>query len=338
MTKTLKEVGEFGLIRRIRRLLKAEGVAEPADLTVGIGDDTAAFKPRPGYEILVTCDSVVEGRHYLPQIMGPRDVGRRSMVINISDIGAMGGRPRYALVSLGLKGETDVEEVEEMYRGFLDELNPFGAAVIGGNLTKSGSSVFIDITLIGEAKEGKVLRRSTARPGDIVLVTGYPGRSAAGLQLLIRSLASMEHPLIMAYIKPLHRATAGVAVAGTGYASAMIDTSDGFLGDLGHICEESGVGVELFQERFPVSKDLQEAGTLLGKDPHDFFLGTSDDYELIITCAADRVNALRSALAGNYEGPLTEVGTLTAQAHRVCLVMRDGSRKALTPKGWNHFR
>jgi thiamine-monophosphate kinase len=269
--------------------------------------------------------------------MTPRDVGRRSMVINISDIGAMGGRPRYALVSLGLKGQTPVEDVEEMYRGFLDELNPFGATVIGGNLARSGNDAFIDVTLIGEAKEGKVLRRSTARPGDIVLVTGYPGRSAAGLQLLIRSLASTEHPLVMAYINPVHRAIAGAAVAETGYASAMIDTSDGLLGDLGHICEESGVGVELFEEKFPVSKDLQEAGTLLEKDPHVLVLGTSDDYELIITCAADHVPAIRFAVAASYNGPVTEVGKITAPGQGICLVEPDGSRQALTPQGWDHF-
>jgi thiamine-monophosphate kinase len=209
MSWTLKEIGEFGLIRRIRDLLKNEGAAAPEDLTVGIGDDTAAFRPKAGYEILVTCDSVVEGRHYPPQVMTPRGIGRRSMVINISDIGAMGGRPRYALVSLGLKGETPVEDVEAMYRGFLDELNPFGAAVIGGNLARTESDVFIDVTLIGEAKEGKVLRRSSARPGDIVLVTGYPGRSAAGLQLLTCALASLDHPLVKAYTRPPHRARAG---------------------------------------------------------------------------------------------------------------------------------
>lgn len=337
MAEILNEVGEFGLIRRIRHLLKQEGTAEPAEVTVGIGDDAAAFKPRPGHEILVTCDSVVEGRHYLPRLMTPREIGRRSMLINVSDIGAMGGYPRYALVSLGLKGETPVEGVEDMYRGFLDELNPFGATVIGGNLTRSETEAFIDITLIGEAKEGTPVRRSTARPGDIVLVTGYPGRSSAGLQLLRSSLASIEHPLVLAYIRPVHRAREGAAVAQTGCASAMIDISDGFLGDLRHICEESGVGVDLFQARFPLSKDLEEAAILLHKDPHDFFLGASDDYELIITCAADHVASIRSALASRCDAPLSEVGRITGQALQIGLVMRDGSRRSLSSEGWDHF-
>ena len=337
MVETLKEAGEFGLIRRIRDLLKKEGAALPDDLTVGIGDDTAAFRPRPGYEILLTCDSVVEGRHYLPQFMRPRDVGRRAMVINISDIGAMGGRPRYALVSLGLKGQTPVGDVEEIYRGFLDELNPFEATIIGGNLTGTENDVFIDITLVGEAREGRVLRRSGAGAGDIILVTGYPGESKAGLQLLLHGLARADHPLVKAYIRPAHRAGEGSAVAAHGHATAMIDTSDGFLGDLGRLCEESGVGAELFQEGFPVSKALRDAAALLEKDPYEFFLGASDDYELIITCAADRIAAVRSAVAATYEGPVSRVGRITAQAQGVCLVARDGSRRALLPEGWDHF-
>jgi hypothetical protein len=140
-------------------------------------------------------------------------------------------------------------------------LNPFGASIIGGNLTKSGDGIFIDITLIGEVEEGRAVRRSGATPGDVILVTGYPGQSAAGLQLLLQSLASEDHPLVKAYNNPSHRAREGRAVALTACATAMIDTSDGFLGDLGHICEESRVGAILKQDKFPVSDELREAAT-----------------------------------------------------------------------------
>ena len=186
MSETLADIGEFGLIHRIDKLLRKEGVHTPG-VTLGIGDDAASFRPHSGYELLLTCDCMVEGRHYLLEHINPLDLGRRAMALNISDIGAMGGRPLYALVSLGLRANTLAADVEAMYRGFVAELNPFGASIIGGNLTKSGDGVFIDITLIGEVEEGKIVRRSTAQVGDAILVTGYPGQASAGLHMLLHA-------------------------------------------------------------------------------------------------------------------------------------------------------
>jgi thiamine-monophosphate kinase len=266
------------------------------------------------------------------------NLGRRSMMLNISDIGAMGGHPLYALISLGLKNETLVKDIENLYRGFLFELNPFGASIIGGNLTKSGDGIFIDITLIGEVEEGRAVRRSGATPGDVILVTGYPGHSAAGLQLLLQSLASEDHPLVRAYNNPSHRAREGRAVALTGCATAMIDTSDGFLGDLGHICEESKVGALLVQEKFPVSNELREAANILKQAPHEFFLRDSDDYQLIITCRPKDVERVRSAIALTYEGPVTEVGQVRAPEEGLRVLLADGSEQTLSAKGWDHFR
>ncbi len=211
MSEMIRDIGEFGLIRRINDLLIREGIRSER-VTLGIGDDTASFLPRPGYEILVTCDSLVEGRHYLPGHITPLNLGRRAMTLNISDIGAMGGRPLYALVSLGLKADFPVRDVEEMYRGFLVELNPMGASIIGGNLTRSGNGLFIDITLIGEVEQGKGVRRSGARPGDVILVTGFPGQAAAGLRLLLQSPNDpkiREHPLVRIFNTPSHRASTG---------------------------------------------------------------------------------------------------------------------------------
>jgi thiamine-monophosphate kinase len=307
-------------------------------VSLGIGDDTASFKARPGHEILVTCDCVVEGRHFLSHHISAMNLGRRSMMLNISDIGAMGGHPLYALVSLGLKNETLLRDIEDLYRGFLSELNPFSASIIGGNLTKSGDGIFIDITLLGEVEEGRAVRRSGARPGDAILVTGYPGQSAAGLQLLLQSLVSEDHPLVRAYNNPCHRAREGRAVALTGCATAMIDTSDGFLGDLGHICETSRVGALLSQEKFPISSELREAAKLLNKEPGGFFLGDSDDYQLIITCRLKDVERVRSAIALTYTGPVTEVGHVTKPDKGIRAMLADGSEKILSANGWDHFR
>ena len=340
MPERVSDIGEFGLIRRISDFLKKEG-AQSTQVTINIGDDTASFLPRPGYELLVTCDCIVEGRHYLPGKISPLNLGRRAMALNISDIGAMGGKPLYALISLGLKPELLVQVVEEMYRGFLLELNPFSASIIGGNLTKSGNGMFIDITLIGEVEQGKGVRRSGAKTGDAILITGYPGQAAAGLQLLLDAPEDpkiLEHPLVKTYNTPSHRAMLGMAIAKGTCATAMIDTSDGFLGDLGHICEESNVGVELFKEKLPLSENLLEAAKMLHRDPYDLFLGESDDYELVITCRPQDVERLRFVATQCCPVPLTEVGKITGSPREITLILPKGDRRAVKVSGWDHFR
>ncbi len=262
------------------------------------------------------------------------------MVVNISDIGAMGGHPLYSLVSLGLKIDMSVKDVENMYRGFAMELNPFGASIIGGNITSTKDAIFIDITLLGEVEQGKLMLRSSAKVGDAILVTGYPGQAAAGLQFLLRSQSRKdlrEHPLVRTYNTPSHRAREGQAIARSGQATAMIDTSDGFLGDLGHICQDSGVGAELIQEKFPISEDLRQAAVELKLDPYELFLQDSDDYELIITGDPKNLVQIRSAIASISDVPVTEVGKITDSVGDIQLILPDGTRRHITPSGWDHF-
>lgn len=339
MAETLASIGEFGMIDRIHKFLQKESVMTPG-VTLGIGDDTACFRPREGYDLLVTCDILVEGRHFLPDHITPLDLGRRAMVVNISDIGAMGGHPLYALVSLGLKTDTLVADVEAMYRGFITELNPFRASIIGGNITKTEDGIFIDITLIGEVEKNKLMLRSTAKTGDAILVTGYPGQAAAGLKLLQCSRPSedlREHSLVRVHTTPSHRAWEGQMIARSGYASAMIDTSDGFLGDLGHICQASGVGAVLIQDKFPISKALQKVAAQFGLDPYELFLKDSDDYELIITCSPDHITHIRSAVAEVSDVPVAEVGRITDEVGNFQLMLPDGTSRRITPTGWDHF-
>ncbi len=341
MNERVKDLGEFGLIDRITALLESQGV-RPMGIQVGLGDDAAAFLPRPGKEILLTCDSLVEGRHFRLEYFTPFDLGQRAMAVNLSDIGAMGGRPLYALVSLGLKGETAVAEIEGLYQGFLEVLRPYGAAVIGGNITGVEDRMFIDVTLVGEADSGKVLRRSGAAPGDSILVTGYPGQAAAGLKLLLRSPnrpAVADHPLVRAYLRPNPPARLGALAAEQGAATAAIDISDGFLGDLGHICEASRVGALLWEERLPLSRALIEQAGFWGQSALDFFFGDSDDYELILTCREGDGKTLQK-LAARCDPPviLTEVGRITSNPGHLELQAADGAVRGLEISGWDHFR
>jgi len=340
MTQTLADIGEFGLIRLIRDLIDSEGVKAP-ELTMGIGDDSASFLPREGYEILVTCDCMVEGRHYLKGHINPLDLGSRAMVMNISDIGAMGGMPTFAMVSLGVKKDAPVHNILEMYRGFFQELNPLGAAVIGGNITRSDNSNFIDITLIGEVERDKIIRRSTARPDDIILVTGYPGQAAAGLSILLNSKEKgdlQSDPLVRAYNRPVHRAREGRAAALSGCATSMIDISDGLLGDLGHICEESGVGAEIIRKALPVSAQMRAFSEPDGHDPYEWILGESDDYELIITCAPVNKDRICSAITEISDVPVAEIGRITSKMDGIEIIFPDGSKHEAAAVGWDHFK
>lgn len=339
MSETLSSIGEFGMIDRIKKLIKEESIQTP-EVLLGIGDDSASFRPRSGYELLATCDCLVEGQHFLSKRIAPLTLGRRAMVANISDISAMGGHPLYALVSLGLKKETLVADVEAMYRGFIIELNPFKASIIGGNITKVEDATFIDITLIGEVEQDKLVLRSTAQVEDTILVTGYPGQAAAGLKLLLNSPPTDElakHPLVLAHTNPSHRAWEGEAIARAGLATAMIDTSDGFLGDLGHICQESGVGAVLTQEKLPINENLKQFALQSGLDPYELVLKDSDDYELIITCSSDNVVQIRSAMAAVSNVLVTEVGKITDKVGDIQLILPDGSQRCLAPSGWDHF-
>ncbi|MBW2204982.1 MAG: thiamine-phosphate kinase, partial [Deltaproteobacteria bacterium] len=237
------------------------------------------------------------------------------------------------------RSDTPVKDVEAMYRGFIAELNPFDAAIIGGNLTKSEGANFIDITLIGEIESGKSVRRSTAKPGNSILVTGYPGQAAAGLHML-KAIPVDDvgaHPLVQAYNTPSHRAREGEAVAESGMATAMIDTSDGLLGDLGHICDESGVGARIIQENLPISDALREAGEQMKRKPLDFVLQDSDDYELIITCLPEHVDGICSLITSLSHIPVTEIGAITEKTHGIKLVSHDGILREITPSGWDHF-
>ena len=340
MTKFLFEVGEFGLIRMIQDLITKEGM-KAEGLEAGIGDDAACFSAQPGFDILVTCDSLLDGRHFLSDKMSSIEIGCRAMTVNISDIGAMGGRPLFAVVSLGLKDSIRSEDILEIYRGFLKELNPLRASIVGGNITNSPGSFFIDITLIGEVKRGRLVRRSTARIGDIILVTGYPGEAAAGLNLLMNRSDQetiKENRLVMAYKRPSHRALEAKALADSGLVHAMIDTSDGFLGDLGHICELSHVGAEISRERLPVSDALLVEAEGASVDPSELVLGGSDDYELIFTCSHERVKEVRSVLDEFENVPFTEVGKIVDPSEGIRIINRDGTVENPKLSGWDHFK
>lgn len=339
MDEKIGEIGEFGLIDRLRQMLAREG-CQPPGVSLGIGDDAALLQAPQGGQWAVTCDVLAEGRHYLPEYLSAFQLGRRAMAVNLSDIAAMGGQPRYALVALGLRGDTAVSEVEAWYRGFAAALNPWDAAIVGGNMTRVEGSQFISITLMGEVAAGEALRRSGARPGQAILVTGHPGQAAAGLRLLRqrgRNRGVEEHPLVQAYTSPVPRVAEARALAGRGLVSAAIDTSDGFLADLGHLCAASGVGARLWTGQLPLSPALCAAAAEWGEDPVQWFLGPSDDYELLLTCDFEHLEIVKGCLRGVSQVSVRRVGVLTDQPGGLELQDETGSLSRLRARGWDHF-
>ena len=334
--QTVHDIGEFPLIERIKRHLPA---GPQVGVVAGIGDDTAALKVAPRHLLLATCDVQVEGVHFLLDRATPEMIGRKTLAVNISDIAAMGGVPRYALISLGLPSETPVEFVDGLYVGMRAEAERFGVDIVGGNLAKA-KQVFIDVTLLGEVEPDRSVYRGGARIGDRIVVTGRPGESAGGLALLLDpSLpcpSDVAERLLARHRTPTPRVSAGRAVATSGVAHAMIDVSDGLAGDLAHICEASGVGAVLRADALPISDDLRALGTATGLEPREWLLFGGEDYELLVVVGSEDADALVASIeARGVEA--TVIGRIVAAERGIVLREADGRERRVERGGFTHF-
>lgn len=341
-TMRLAEIGEFGLIDRIAGILPAAD----EDVVIGIGDDTAALRVRGDRLLLVTCDIQLEGRHFLREKIAPRQLGRKALAINLSDIASMGGLPRYALVSLGLPKDLEVAWVDDLYEGLKEEGARFGTCIVGGNITSS-SLILVDITLFGEVEEEFLLRRSGAQVGDRLLVTGTLGASATGLAWLLQGDKAAGTgdvrqeevaQVVAAHLTPTPRVKEGRAIAAARLATAMIDLSDGLASDVAHICERSDVGVRVEAARLPISPATKVVAQALGRDPISFALFGGEDYELLLTAPPDRAERLASIVWQATGTPLTDIGEIIPAKEGRTLLLADGRRVPLEPGGWDHFR
>jgi thiamine-monophosphate kinase len=327
---SVASVGEFALIDHLRRLVPTSG----RGVTVGLGDDAAVLAFAG--PVLATCDIQVEGVHFTWDLCTPEDVGWRAVAVNLSDIAAMGGTPRFILISMALPPATSVARVEEMYRGIAEISRAYEVVIAGGNLSSTPGPLVVDVTALGDA--GRTLTRAGACPGDRVWVTGTVGKAAAG-----RFLA--QHPagrvpgreaLVAAHCRPTPRVDAGRALGGVSAVSAMIDTSDGTAGDLLHLVEASGVGVRLEIDRLPAPPGLAEAALEAGKDPEAWTLAGGEDYELLFTAGA-AFDTQAAGLAARLTVPLTRIGEILPATEGCWISKRSGRRRPLTAHGWDHF-
>ncbi len=278
----LYEIGEFGLIKKISRTPKRK------EVFVGIGDDAAVIKVGEEF-ILYTTDMMVEGDHFRTEWHPPEKIGRKAMASNISDIAAMGGMPEYALVSIALRSDMEVEFVESLYKGMYDVADRYGVDIIGGDTTH-GSLMVINVAVTGRTDKGHLTLRSGAKTGDYILVSAPLGGSRAGLELLKRGYKEPKAP-IEKHLDPGCRMDIARDVAL--FASAMIDVSDGLASEVRHICEESGIGAIIERERIPLDRETMKAGKILDMDPYDFALHGGEDYELLFTVPEENLNKVR---------------------------------------------
>jgi len=336
---TLRRVGELGLVRRIREL--AGGAT--AGVLTGIGDDAAVLSLTPGASLLATTDLLIEDVHFRRSTAGPRDLGWKAMAVNLSDIAAMGGTPRYALVALAVPAGTALPDVEAFVEGMREAAAPHGVAIVGGDTSASPERWFVNVTLLGE-HEGAAKLRSAARPGDAVAVTGSLGRSAAGLAVLeagaerarAAGAGAAVEEMARAHLRPCARVAEGRWLGREPAVHAMIDVSDGLATDLGHICRESGVGARVHLDRLPVAPGVLELARALGRDPVDWAAAGGEDYELLLTCAPEAADALARGLRKATGTALTVVGQVVAAAPEVTWLGPDGAPVAVRA-GYEHF-
>jgi thiamine-monophosphate kinase len=325
---------EDRFVERVRRLLPAsERVA------LGPGDDAAVVRVQTG-EIVVTTDLLIEGVDFPPETE-PESVGRRALAVNLSDLAAMGARPEFFLLSIGFSAEKDEDFPLAVARGALSRARPLGIDLVGGDLSSSAQTI-VSIALWGRAQFRPALR-SGASPGDLLFVSGFPGRAAAGLSLSNRLLAGAADPaglaaqegleLLAAYRDPEPRLALGLELSRRNLWSAAIDVSDGIGVDAARLARASGLRAVIEKASLPLSPALAAFSALERKDPFDWILGGGDDYELLFA-APESAAAAIGALASR-DLPITRIGRLEKGEG---VFLRDGGKERdISSLGHDHF-
>jgi len=342
--QNLSSLGEFGFIDRI-----AASVAGGKGVITGIGDDAAVTALTPGMQLLTSTDMLLEDVHFRRSWHDPYRLGRKSLAASISDIASMGGIPRWSLLSLAIPAGTPLEFLDEFTRGYLSMAGEHGVALIGGDTCSSKHGLAISVTIMGEQTPERILRRSGARPGDDIWVTGTLGDAAMGLRLLERQPPLPEDPrgpkgegwgegekaLLSRLLDPTPRTIAGIALAESGLVTAMIDISDGILADFGHIAELSGVGGIIHLDDLPLSPQFRVAAAGLPSFLHALALSGGEDYELCFTAHPDSREKI-VALMKKCGVEAAPVGIVTSSPE---VTVHDAAGVPYHPsnQGFNHF-
>ncbi|MEM5871385.1 MAG: thiamine-phosphate kinase [Candidatus Aenigmatarchaeota archaeon] len=317
----IKDIGgEFALIKRVSRTIKDRNVLTQ------IGDDTAVIKIGNKI-ILATTDTLVEDDHFKIEWFSPYQIGKKAMEINVSDIAAMGGIPKYALISLCLKKDSEVEFVDELYKGIYDVAKKYRFSIIGGNMTH-GRQIVIDVAMLGETK--KPILRSGAKIGDVICVTGDLGKSKAGLELFRKyGEEAKKCKEVKPYLEPKARLDESKIISK--FANSMIDVSDGLASEVRHICELSRVGAVIFANKIPIATSTKKIADLLGMNPLDFALYGGEDFELVFTVSEKKLKILE-----RYLNNFSIIGKILPKKYGIFLV--NNGKRINFGSGYDHFK
>lgn len=333
--------GEFDFIERIRHQEDERPAADTlSTLVKGIGDDAAVLRPRAGFDLVVTTDLLVEGVDFRLDKgwTAPRDLGHKALAVSLSDAAAMGARPRFCLLSVGVprplwRGRF----LEEFYEGVRSLAEVHGVRLIGGDTSRTIEGVVIDSVVLGEVRRGRALTRGGARVGDHIYVTGSLGGAAGGLKILESAVARTSRGraargLVVRQRRPEPRVGWGALLSEKGLATSLIDLSDGLSSDLAHVCRESGVGARLDASLLPLDPLLAQIG-MDADEALKLALDGGEDFELLFTADPRRASRLPVEVGGV---PVTRVGEVTGERGKVRLV-RGGTSGLLKPGGFEHF-
>ncbi len=305
---------------------------------LGIGDDAAAWRPSRSNLSVISTDALVDGVHFLRDRMDAGAIGERAMAANVSDIAAMGGRPRLATVALGLPADVDEAWVVECYRGMAAVCARFGARIVGGDIVRA-PALTLAITIVGEVSPSHIKRRDGGRPGDVLAVTGALGASRAGLELLRQQeLTSKLEPdevtfAQAAFARPTPRVAEGRYLAASTYVHAMMDLSDGLSIDAPRLARASGCGLTL--EDVPVHLAAIAVADAANHDALAYALDGGEDFELLVAIAPRAFAHLAKRYALRFGAPLIRIGTLDRELgfrHR-----DSGQERELAIAGFDHF-
>ncbi|AXF57395.1 thiamine-phosphate kinase [Salicibibacter kimchii] len=324
---------EFDLIRQIEPF-----AADHKDVKVGIGDDAAVTSSYAHKDVISCVDTICEGIHFKRSTLHLSDIGYKALAVNLSDIAAMGGMPRYYIVSLAMSPDWQEEEILEIYRGMNALAQHYGIILIGGDTVSSQNGLMVSVTVLGEIEKNRSLLRSSAREGDIVFVSGTLGDSRGGLELLLSRESAVprteqENALVGIHQRPEPQIALGQLLKESGCRIALNDISDGLSSETWELAEASNVCICLEEENIPVSED---ATNLFGKQKgYEYALNGGEDFQLVGTVAKTHWPTIQSA-AKEKGIRLSAIGSVEQEGSPQVLMQKNGERTVIKRAGYRH--